>query len=150
VGISLDCGLRAARERLAPQAVIGMTQAACLTALLHGPRFGLLTIGSAMAPLYRMHVESIGLGGGLVGIAAPDLTDVFNMPAGELSEAVLTALCEAGQGLLAQGAQSLVLAGAVLCGYAAALQARLACPVLDGMHCAVLQARVRLGSRRVR
>ena len=40
------------------------------------------------------------------------------------------------------GAQVIVLAGAVLCGYADALQARCALPVLDGVDCAVRQLRV--------
>ena len=146
VGISLDCGLAAARERLAPKPVIGMTQAACLSAGLYGSRFGLLTIGSAMAPLYQAHVEALGLGATLVGIRAPDLPQAFSAAAGDLSEEVLQALAAGSRELMAQGAQSLVLAGAVLCGYAEALQARLEWPVLDGMRCAVLQARVRLNT----
>lgn len=146
VGISLDCGLAAARERLAPKPVIGMTQAACLSAGLYGSRFGLLTIGSAMAPLYQAHIETLGLGAALVGIRAPDLPQAFSASASDLSEEVLQALTAGSCELIAQGAQSVVLAGAVLCGYAEALQARLERPVLDGMRCAVLQARVHVNA----
>jgi Asp/Glu/hydantoin racemase len=58
----------------------------------------------------------------------------------------LALLYAAGTRLKAQGAQTLVLAGAVLCGgYAGELSARCGCPVFDGMVCAVQQARGLLG-----
>ncbi len=60
----------------------------------------------------------------------------------------LAVLRAAGKRLQAQGAQTLVLAGAVLCGgYAAELGASCGCPVFDGMVCAVDQARGLLGCR---
>lgn len=147
IGISLDCGLAATRALLAPRPVIGMTEAACLMALLHGPKFGLLTVGTQMAPLYRAHVEALGLSSRLVGVAAPDLPQAFSAPAGELTPAVSEALAAAAHELLASGADSLVLAGAVLCGYAGALQARIGRPVLDGIASAVLLARAQMGLR---
>lgn len=143
IGISLDCGLAAAQALLAPQPVIGMTQAACQMTAAHGPKFGLLTLGAAMAPLYRAHVQALGLESSLAGIFAPDLPQAFE-PGEPVMAEVVNALCTGAEALMAQGAQSLVLAGAVLCGYAEVLQARLGCPVLDGMRCAVLQARARL------
>lgn len=145
IAISLDCGLAATRALLAPRPVIGMTEAACLMALLHGPRFGLLTVGPQMAPLYQAHVAALGLASRLAGVAAPDLPQAYGAPPGELDPAVTEALAAAAQDLVAAGADSLVLAGAVLCGYAPALQARVGRPALDGMACAVLLARARLG-----
>lgn len=144
IAISLDCGLAETRAALSPRPVIGMTEAACLMALLHGPRFGLLTLGPQLAPLYQAHVASLGLASRLAGLAAPELPQAYGAAAGTLDPAVTEALAAAAQGLVAAGADSLVLAGAVLCGYAPALKARVGRPVLDGMACAVLLARARL------
>ncbi|WP_137893430.1 aspartate/glutamate racemase family protein [Ramlibacter sp. 2FC] len=144
IAISLDCGLAETRAALSPRPVIGMTEAACLMALLHGPRFGLLTLGPQMAPLYEAHVASLGLASRLAGLAAPELPQAYGAPPGAPDPAVLEALAAAAQGLLAAGADSLVLAGAVLCGYAPALTARVGRPVLDGIACGVLLARARL------
>lgn len=145
IAISLDCGLAETRAALSPRPVIGMTEAACLMALLHGPRFGLLTVGPQLAPLYQAHVAALGLASRLAGVAAPALPQAYDAAAGTLDPGVTETLAAAAQELVAAGADSLVLAGAVLCGYAPALQARIGRPVLDGMACAVLLARARLG-----
>jgi allantoin racemase len=137
IGISLDCGLDDVRLQCAPQPVIGMTEAACLMACLHGPRFALLTLGGAMAPLYQAHVERLGLAQRLVGVVAPEMPQAFAAPADSVSTDVLEQLALAARSVLDGGADSLVLAGAVLCGYAPALSLRLGRPVLDGMVCAV-------------
>lgn len=144
IAISLDCGLADARAALAPRPVIGMTEAACLMALTQGPRFGLLTVGPQMAPLYQTHVEALGLSSRLAGLAAPELPQAYGAPAGALDPATTEALATAAQALVDKGADSIVLAGAVLCGYAPALQARLGRPVLDGVACGVALARARL------
>lgn len=137
IGISLDCGLDETRRQNAPQPVVGMTEAACLMACLHGPRFGLLTLGATMEPLYQAHVEQLGLAQRLVGVAAPNMPHAFSASADSVSTELLERLAIAAQPLLDDGAESLVLAGAVLCGYAPALSTRLGRPVLDGMVCAV-------------
>lgn len=137
IGISLDCGLDDVRRLRAPQPVIGMTEAACQMARLHGPRFGLITLGGAMAPLYQAHVDSLGLAQRLVGVVAPDVPQAFAASADSVSPDVLDQLALAARSVLDGGADSLVLAGAVLCGYAPALSLRLGRPVLDGMACAV-------------
>ena len=136
IGISLDCGLQAVRRLCAPQPVVGMTEAACRAACQHGPRFGLLTLGETMAPLYRAHVASLGLAQHLVAVAAPEMPQAFGASAGSVSEALLDRLTQAAAPLREAGAQSVVLAGAVLCGYGPALAQRLGCPVLDGMESA--------------
>lgn len=144
VAISLDCGLAQARALCAPRPVIGMTEAACLLACLCGPRFGVLTLGRDMATLYRDHVSQLGLGQRLVGVAAPEAPAAFDTPADTVSPQLLDLLTEAAQPLLQNGADAIVLAGAVLCGYAPALQQRLGKPVLDGVACAVQLACARL------
>jgi len=147
IGISLDCGLNEVRRQCAPQPVIGMTEAACLMACLHGPRFGVLTLGATMAPLYQAHVERLGLAQRLVAVAAPDVPQAFNAAAHTMSAELLDQLSIAAQPMLREGALSLVLAGAVLCGYGPALSHRLGRPVLDGMVCAVQLACARLSPR---
>lgn len=144
IGISLDCGLEETRRQNAPQPVIGMTEAACLMACLHGPRFGLITLGATMAPLYQSHVERLGLAQRLVAVAAPNVPQAFNARADSVSADLLDQLTLAAQPMLAAGADSVVLAGAVLCGYGPALAQRIGRPVLDGMVCAVQLACARL------
>jgi allantoin racemase len=55
---------------------------------------------------------------------------------------LLVALAHAALGLIGHGASSIVLSGAVLCGYGPALQARLPASVLvlDAVQCAVRHA----------
>ncbi len=141
VGISLDCGLAATRARQSPQLVIGMTEAACAIACLRGPRFGVLTLGADMAALYESHVRDLGLGDRLAGVAAPNWPQAYGQQAGEVHDDLLARLEADARELCARGAYSIVLAGAVLCGYGEALAARLGRPVLEGTACAVLLAR---------
>lgn len=146
LGVSLDCGLAATRAALAPRAlpVIGMTEAACLVACTCGDRFGLLTLGPAMAPLYREHVESLGLGSRLAAVDAPALERAFAPGGARVEPEVLDVLAAGAQRLRAAGAGAIVLAGAVLCGYAEAMRERIGMPALDGVACATRLARVRL------
>lgn len=137
VGISLDCGLAATRTAWAPRPVVGMTEAACHMARLAGERFALLTLGSTMANSYRDHVASLGLSNRLLGVAAPDAPEAFSAAAHEVLPSVLDALVAAAQPLCDRGANSVVLAGAVLCGFAPALSLRLNLPVFDGVTSAV-------------
>lgn len=145
LGISLDCGLHELRQLRDPQPIVGMTEAACLMACLHGPRFGLLTLGAHMAPLYLAHVTHMGFGQRLIGVEAPDAPQAFQASPDHVSPQLLDLLTQSAHTSFAQGAQCVVLAGAVLCGYAPALEARLGRPILDGIACAVLLACARLG-----
>ncbi|WP_332738365.1 aspartate/glutamate racemase family protein [Hydrogenophaga sp.] len=137
VGISLDCGLAATRAAWTPRPVVGMTEAACHMACLTGQPFALLTLGSTMGNSYREHVASLGLSQRLLGVAAPDAPEAFNAAAHEVLPSVLDALAVATHPMREGGACSVVLAGAVLCGYAPALSQRLNLPVFDGVACAV-------------
>ena len=145
IGISLDCGLAATRAACAPRPVMGMTEAACLAALQLGPRLGVLTLGAAMASSYRDHVHSLGLGAALVGVAAPECAQAYAAEPGAVLPELVDSLAQAAQPLCEAGVDSLVLAGAVLCGYAPALQQRLGVPVLDGVASGVTLLSARLG-----
>lgn len=141
VGISLDCGLAATRAAWAPRPVAGMTEAACHMACQSGQRFALLTLGATMADSYREHVASLGLSQRMLGVAAPDAPEAFGAAAHEVLPSVLDVLATAARPLRDGGASGIVLAGAVLCGYAPALSLRLQLPVFDGVACAVERVR---------
>lgn len=141
LGISLDGASDALRQRAPMRPVVGMTEAALMSAALCAPRVGLLTIGPAMAPLYEARVAQIGLATRVVGIGAPEAPAAFLPSTTGVDPGTLDAMAVAGERLRAAGAGALVLAGAVLCGYAPALRARLGVPVFDGIACAVMQAR---------
>ncbi|WP_130466523.1 aspartate/glutamate racemase family protein [Corticibacter populi] len=148
VGMSLDSGLRITRDAMRPRPVIGMTEAACLVACLQGERFGVLTLGQDMVPLYAAHIAELGLAGRLIGVAAAQWPDDFDPAEMGVQVSLLQALAQAAQPLLQQGASSVVLAGAVLCGYGPALAERLGQPVLEGTACAVGLARCCIRQRR--
>lgn len=147
LGISLDGAAETLRARAGRRPVVGMTEAAVMSALLTAPRIGLLTLGPAMLPLYAARVAQLGVAGRVAGIEAPSALSAFLPQTTGVDPATLDALDAAGARLQAAGAGALVLAGAVLCGYAPALAARRGVPVFDGMACAVLQARALLTCR---
>lgn len=147
LAISLDGAAVQLRQQHPNLPVIGMTEAALLTACLRCDRIGLLTLGSAMLPLYRQRVAQVGLVSRVVGYEAPEALDAFDAGAPSVSPSMLVRLVEATERLRQSGAQGIVLAAAVLCGYADALQSRCAMPVFDGVTCAVRQARLQLACR---
>jgi allantoin racemase len=130
LAVSHDTALEAARQ-LMPCPVIGMTEAACLTACTLGGRFAVLTLGQA-GP-YEELVARHGLAGRCAEVRGIPATpqDTLRDPA-----AVQAMLLEA-IAALAQRADAVVLAGAVLAGMDRVLQPRAAVPLLDGIACAV-------------
>lgn len=146
LGISLDgaaARLRAVHPHLP---VVGMTEAALATACLRTERIGLLTLGAALLPLYRQRVAQIGLASRVVAYEAPASSGAFSARAARVDADVLALLVAACARLHTSGAQSVVLAGAVLCGYAQALAERCGLFVFDGADCAARQIRVLLAS----
>lgn len=139
LAISLDGAAIPLRRQYPALLVVGMTEAALLTACLRVERIGLLTLGADMLPLYRDRVVEIGIASRVVAYAAPEAPAAFGADAAGVAQDLLDLLTDACEPMRAAGAQLIVLAGAVLCGYAEALQARCALPVLDGVYCAVRQ-----------
>jgi allantoin racemase len=130
LAVSHDTALDAARQ-LMPCPVIGMTEAACLTACMLGGRFAVLTLGQA-GP-YEELVARHGLAtrcAEVRGIAATP-QDTLRDPEG-VQRLLLAAIAD-----LAQRADAVVLAGAVLAGMDRVLQPHAAVPLLDGITCAV-------------
>ena len=133
LAVSLDTALWACRELL-DIPVVGMTEAGLHTAALLVPRFGLLTYGQRLVPVYRELVDGCGLLGRLAAIGAVDVTpeQTFSEP-----ERVLAAVQAEAQRLVDQGAEAVLLAGAAMAAMAPALQPALPVPLLDGVACAV-------------
>lgn len=133
LAVSLDTALWACRELL-PQPVVGMTEAGLLTAAMLAPRFGLITVGHRMGPVYRELVQQHGLLGRLAALGTVAMTpqQVFSEP--ERVHAAVQAECLR---LVDQGAEAVLLAGAALAAMAPQLQAAVPVPLLDGVACAV-------------
>jgi allantoin racemase len=131
LAVSLDTALEAARQ-LMPCPVVGMTEAACLTACLLGPRFGLLTFGNVEP--YRELIAHHGLSTRLSGLAGLDVAppEVLSDPDG-----VTRNVAAAIGGLVEGGADSIVLGGAALAGLEPRLRDASPVPLLDGIVCAV-------------
>ncbi|WP_170979565.1 aspartate/glutamate racemase family protein [Roseomonas sp. HF4] len=134
LAVSHDTALEAARQMM-PCPVVGMTEAACLVGCMAGGRFGLVTFGGVET--YRELVARHGLTSRLAGLAGVDATppEAVADPEG-VGDKVLDAVAR----LAAEGADSVVLAGAALAGFDRRLQARAPVALLDGMACGVRMA----------
>lgn len=132
-----DPGLLGARELL-PIPVVGLAEAAMLTACMVGRRFGIVTFSGALVSWYRDCVEQHGLSGRCAGIRA--VGDGFGSLAtvADDQEASLVALARTMA--TADGADVLIFAGAPLSGLAARVTDRLPVPALDQVAAAIRQA----------
>jgi allantoin racemase len=141
LAVSHDTALDAARQ-LMPCPVIGMTEAACLTACMLGGRFGIVTFGGV--EMYRELVARYGLESRLADIVGVNAT-----PPEAVSEpdSVGNKVLLATRALAAEGANSVVLAGAALAGFDNRLQEAAPVALLDGMACGVRMAELLVGLR---
>ncbi len=142
LAISLDSGLAAARE-LVSIPVIGMTEAALLTAGLLGERFGMVTFGRQSTAMYLDLAERYGMTRRLAAcrtIETQSLTDYLD--AGALHERIVA---EAQAIADMPGAGSIVVCGAALAGTAHRLRSRVSLPLVDGIACAVRHAESLVG-----
>lgn len=132
LAVSYDTALWAAREMLEIP-VVGMTEAACLSACLLATRFALVTFGSVQS--YRELVVSYGLESRLAGIqvARTDPHAAYRDPAA--AERAIVEACR--EAVAATGAEAIVLAGAAMAGIPRRIEAELPVPVLDGIGCGV-------------
>ncbi len=131
-----DPGLAAARELL-DIPVVGMAEAAMLTACMLGRRFAIVTFAPALGPWYREIVDYNGLGARCSGIHCLDeaFADVAHVA--EEKAAQLAALCASA---VAAGAEVCILGGAPLAGLAAEIAGQVAVPLVDAVAAAVRQA----------
>lgn len=147
LAISLDGGVIALRRQHPQLPIVGMTEAALCVARSITGRIGLLTLGAVLLPLYRQRVEQAGFGADVIAFEAPELPAAFAADAPRVSPGGCKVLAHACGRLRDAGAEAVVLAGAVLCGYAGPLTDACGVPVLDGVMCGVQRCRARSGSR---
>lgn len=132
-----DPGLLELREVL-DVPVVGMTEAALMTAAQLGQRIGIIAISRRITSWYRETVDRYGMLSRLAGIRHLDqpLRDPGTVR--EEHGAQLVVLCE--HAAEQDGADVLILAGAPLAGLARSVAGRLPVPVVDGVSSGVLQA----------
>ncbi|CAG9176221.1 Hydantoin racemase [Cupriavidus laharis] len=132
-----DPGLMGARE-LFDLPVVGMAEAAMLSACMLGRRFAIVTFARALGPWYEECVDMHGLHGRLAGIRMLDGSFASVSDVQEEKEAVLVEL--ANRAVAEDEADVVILAGAPLAGLAARVRDRIPVPVVDQMAAAVKQA----------
>jgi allantoin racemase len=131
-----DPGLGAAREML-DVPVVGMAEAAMVTACLLGRRFAILTFTPALEPWFQDCVEASGLGPRCAGIhCATGRFSSIDAVQEELHEALAEAALACVDRL---APDAIVLAGAPLSGLAPAIRDRVPVPLVDGVVAAVKQ-----------
>jgi allantoin racemase len=134
-----DPGVGAGRELLSIP-VIGMAEAAMLTACMLGRRFSIVTFATAMGPWYRECVDYNGLSGRLASIrcVSGGFRDIDTV-----QEEKSDALVEACRLAVEQDeADVVILGGAPLAGLAARVAGLVPVPLVDGVVAAVRQAEV--------
>jgi len=137
IGAFGDPGLVAARE-LFEVPVVGMAEAALLTACMLGRRFALVTFSRTLTAWYEDAVSLAGLDARLATIRVPDapFEKVGNVQ-DELEEALVEAAISAVE---ADGADVVIFAGAPLTGLAQRVAHRVPVPIVDPLEASVLQA----------
>jgi allantoin racemase len=134
IGVSFDTGLRALRE-VAAVPVVGMTEAACLVACTLGGPFGIVTYGARSAAILREIVAGYGLAARLAGVHGLDASpaDMLQDP-----QALHAEIAGAARGLVErEGAEAVILAGAVMAGLPPLLQQQVPCPLVEGIACGI-------------
>jgi allantoin racemase len=131
-----DPGLFAARE-LFDIPVVGMAEAAMLTACMAGRRFGLVTFARALGPWFEECVRSHGLWERCAGIRMLDGPFREIAEVGAEKEDLLVELAK--RAVEEDEADVLILAGAPLSGLAERVADRIPVPVIDQVVAAVKQ-----------
>jgi allantoin racemase len=133
-----DPGLLGARE-LFDIPVIGLAEAAMLSACMLGARFGIVTFSPALRGWFQDCVAMHGLGARCSGLRTLD-----SAPPGDVSmvqEEIEDQLVElARKAVEEDGADVIILAGAPLTGLAEKIRDRVSVPVVDQVVAAVKQA----------
>ncbi|MGI9491054.1 MAG: aspartate/glutamate racemase family protein [Geminicoccaceae bacterium] len=147
LAVSFDSGLKPLRELLSVP-VVGMSEAAMLTACMVGGRFSMVTFGERAVALYQELADDYGLAQRCAGVRSlPPLSE------SELRDPSLILpglIDQIGCAVADQGAESVILSGAVFAGMAAQLSNQVSVPVIDGIAAGVCMAESlhRLGLRK--
>jgi Asp/Glu/hydantoin racemase len=132
-----DPGLGGLRE-LATVPVIGLAEAAMLTACMLGRRFAIVSFSRALGPWYEECVEWHGLRARLAAIRLADAP--FGAIASVQDELESAIVETANRAVAEDGADVVILAGAPLAGLAGKIAERVPVPLVDGVAAAVRQA----------
>jgi allantoin racemase len=132
-----DPGLMAARE-LFEVPIVGMAEAAMLTACMLGRRFAIVTFATALGPWYQDCVAMHGMAGRCAGIRMLDGAFGAISEVQEEKEELLVAL--ANDAVASTQADVVIFAGAPLAGFAAKVRERVPVPIVDQVQAAVKQA----------
>jgi len=133
-----DPGLQAVRE-IMPIPVVGLTEAAVTTACMLGGRFSIVAISQRIQSWYRECVTAHGLADRLASLRALD-EPIEHI--GKVQDSKAERLVSlARQAIEQDGADTLIMAGAPLAGLARSVSSEIPVPVLDGVTCAINQAR---------
>ncbi len=132
-----DPGLGGARE-LMPVPVVGLAEAAMLTACMLGRRFAIVTFSGSLGPWYRECVEYQGLTSRLAAIRCLDapFTGIDAVQA-ELRDLLVALCCRT---VAEDDAEVVILGGAPLAGLARQIAGHVPVPLVDGVEAAVRQA----------
>jgi len=137
IAVSYDTGLRGARELLSVP-IVGMTEAGLLTACMLGGRIGVVTFGRRVLPLYQELVTSYGLASRIAGWRVLESTAAYGRGAHpELDAEIVAAARDVVE---RDGAETVVLTGAVMAGVPRRLQPDIPVPVVDCIAAGVRQA----------
>jgi allantoin racemase len=147
IAVSYDTALKALREMLSIP-VVGMTEAALYSACMLGGPIGLIGFGKRVWPIYRELIDGYGLSSRIAGKRVLENTAAYQP--GDYSALDAELIRTAGELIEQDGAESIVLLGAVMAGVARRIEERVPVPVLDGMRCAIpqVEALVRIGARK--
>jgi allantoin racemase len=132
-----DPGLGGARE-LFDIPVVGMAEAAMLSACMLGRSFAIVTFAGGLVPWYNECLDWNGLRGRCAGIFA--LQGAFTSLADVQHEKEAALITLANRVVEEHGADVVILAGAPLSGLAATIRERVSVPLVDGIQAAVTQA----------
>jgi allantoin racemase len=132
-----DPGLFAARETF-DIPVIGLAEAAMLTACMAGRRFAIVSFAQALGPWYEECVRAHGLWERCAGIRMLDTPFQAISEVGSEKEDVLVDLAQ--RAIVEDEADVLIFAGAPLSGLAQRVAERIPVPVVDQVVAAVKQA----------
>ena len=129
-----DPGLLAAREML-DIPVVGLTEAALLTAWTLGRRYSIVCLTPRLGLWYRETAEGYGLAGRLASVRPLDLPIPDITTAKDRLRAALVAECR--RAAEQDGAEVVILGGGPLAGLAHEAADEIPVPALDGVSCAV-------------
>jgi allantoin racemase len=144
IAVSYDCALFAAREML-DIPVVGITEAALLTACMLGGRVGAIVFGPRVLSIYQELVQRYGLAARVGAWRAIESNAPY--AAGDQGQVDALTVAAARELVEREHCEVVVLTGAVMAGVPVRLQGEVPVPLLDGVSCAVRMAQLLVDTR---